>query len=110
MKWATSMVKKSLGARKRPTVSRFINLDTVGRFLAPSDFFTIDVAHFIGQPADSAAVDDFVAAHPELIGTIRIPSIAQPFITTRDSVAAIASKYLAAVSEAGRIYRHIESQ
>jgi hypothetical protein len=87
-----------------------INLDTVGRFLAPSDFFTIDVAHFIGQPADSAAVDDFVDAHPELIGTIRIPSIAQPFITTGDSVAAIASKYLAAVSEAGRIYRHIESQ
>jgi len=87
-----------------------INLDTVGRFLAPSDFFTIDVAHFIGQPADPATVDDFVDAHPELIGTIRIPGIAQPFTTTQESVTAIASKYLAAVSEAGRIYRHIESQ
>ncbi|HEV8146695.1 MAG TPA: tagaturonate epimerase family protein [Bryobacteraceae bacterium] len=87
-----------------------INFDTVGRFLAPSDFFTIDVAHFIGQPADSAAVNDFVDAHPELIGTIRIPGVTQPFSTTRESVAAIASKYLAAVSEAGRIYRHIESQ
>src|SRR6185295_853944 len=87
-----------------------INLDTVGRFLAPSDFFTIDVAHFIGQSADSAAVDEFVDAHPELIGTIRIPGVTQPFTSTRESVAAIASKYLAAVSEAGRIYRHIESQ
>jgi hypothetical protein len=87
-----------------------INLDTVGRFLAPSDFFTIDVAHFIGQPADSNAVDDFVEAHPELIGTLRIPGVTQPFTITRESVAAIASKYLAAVSEAGRIYRHIESQ
>ncbi len=28
-----------------------INLDTVERFLAPSDFFTIDVAHFISKPA-----------------------------------------------------------
>jgi hypothetical protein len=87
-----------------------INLDTVDRFLAPSDFFTIDVAHFIGQPADSADVAAFVDEHPELIGTIRIPGIAHPFTSTRESVAAIASKYLVAVVEAGRIYRHIESK
>ena len=27
-----------------------INLDTVDRFIEPSDFYTLDVAHFIGQP------------------------------------------------------------
>src|SRR6202011_6342894 len=32
-----------------------INLDTVDRFLEPSDFFTIDVAHFIGRPPAPAA-------------------------------------------------------
>src|SRR5580704_3048796 len=50
-----------------------INLDTVERFLAPSDFFTIDVAHFIGKPAAAADLDAFVARHPELIGVITIP-------------------------------------
>src|ERR1051326_2152371 len=34
-----------------------INLTTVGRFLGPSDFFTIDVAFAIGQPAAAADVD-----------------------------------------------------
>src|SRR5450755_1392970 len=49
-----------------------INLDTVDRFIGPSDFFTIDVAHFIGRAAAPAAVEDFLARHPELIGTLRI--------------------------------------
>lgn len=70
-----------------------ITLQTVERFIAPSDFFTIDVAAFIGKPADPAEVDRFVNRHPELDSGAR----------------AIAEKYLAAVQEAGRIYRQIES-
>jgi hypothetical protein len=87
-----------------------INLDTVERFLAPSDFFTLDVAHFIGQAPAASDVEVFLARHPELIGAIRIAGIAAPFTTTRESVAGIAGKYLAAVQAAGRIYRHIESR
>ena len=45
-----------------------INLKTVGRFLAPCDFFTIDVADLIGQPAKDADVAEFVKRHPELVG------------------------------------------
>ena len=86
-----------------------INLDTVDRFLAPSDFFTIDVAHFIGKPADRAALAAFVARHPELIGTLTIAGIDRPFTTTRESIAQIAAKYLFAVEAAGRIYQHIAS-
>src|SRR6185312_15398602 len=70
-----------------------INLDTVDRFLEPSDFFTIDVAHFIGQPAAQADLDPFIARHSELPGAART-----------------AAKYLAAVQEAGRIYRYIASR
>ena len=84
-----------------------INLDTVDRFIGPSDFFTIDVAHFIGRPAAQAAVEDFLAGHPELIATLMIAGIDRPFTTTRESVAQIAGKYLYAVQEAARIYRHI---
>jgi hypothetical protein len=86
-----------------------INLTTVDRFLSASDFYTLDVADYIGRPADRAAVEAFVARHPELAGRIEIAGIAAPFHTTRESVAQIAGKYLFAVQEAGRIYRHIEA-
>lgn len=87
-----------------------INLDTVDRFLDSSDFYTLDVAHFIGRPAAGADLDAFVARHPELIGQVRIAGIEEAFATTKDSILAIAGKYLFAVQEAGRIYRHIEAR
>src|ERR1700678_1354099 len=50
-----------------------INLKTVQRFLDPCDFFTLDVADLIGQPAKAEDVDAFVKRHPELVGTVLIP-------------------------------------
>src|SRR5579864_9137353 len=50
-----------------------INLKTVERFLGPCDFFTLDVADMIGQPADKKDVAAFVERHTELIGTVKIP-------------------------------------
>ena len=41
-----------------------IRLETVDRFLPHSDFFTIDVADSIGQPAAAGAVAAFVDRHP----------------------------------------------
>jgi hypothetical protein len=87
-----------------------IGLQTVDRFLPHSDFFTLDVADFIGQPAAPEAVQAFLDRHPELIGSITIPEIDSPFHTTREEVERIASKFLLAVQEAGKIYRHIAEQ
>jgi hypothetical protein len=84
-----------------------INLSNVERFLEPCDFFTIDVAEEIGKPAPAADVDAFVAAHPELVGQVRIPRIAEPFQTDVALVKGVANKFLAAVQEAGRIYRFL---
>jgi hypothetical protein len=84
-----------------------INLDTVDRFIAPSDFYTLDVAHFIGKLAPGADIQAFVARHPELVGTLAIPGVDKPISTTPEYVAEVASKYLAAVKAAGAIYRHI---
>jgi len=84
-----------------------INLKTVGRFLDPCDFFTLDVADLIGQPADPKAVAAFVAAHPELIGTVTIPRIDAPFQTDKAFVEGVANKFLAAVQHAGAIYRFL---
>jgi hypothetical protein len=84
-----------------------INLKTVERFLAPCDFFTLDVADLIGQPADAKDVDAFIMRHPELVGTVMIPHIDEPFKTDAAFVTSVANKFLAAVQDAGRIYRHL---
>lgn len=84
-----------------------IRLETVDRFIPSSDFFTIDVADSIGAPAKPEDVKSFVDRHPELIGTVSIPAIDRPFEISREEVERVAGKFLLAVQEAGRIYRHV---
>jgi len=84
-----------------------IRLETVDRFIAPSDFFTIDVADSIGKPAAAKDVTAFVERHPELTGKIAIPHIDQPLNISRAEVERVANKFLLAVQDAGQIYRHI---
>jgi tagaturonate epimerase len=90
---AAKAVKESGWTKPWHVDADHINLDTVDRFIAPSDFYTLDVAHFIGRAAPAEDVDAFVAKHPEL------PAARQ-----------VASKYLFAVKEAGKIYRHIAAK
>lgn len=87
-----------------------INFDTVDRYLEPCDFFTIDVADAIGRAPEPGAAEAFLARHPELIGQIDVPGIAQTLEVSREQALRAAAKYLAAVSEAGRIYRKIASR
>jgi hypothetical protein len=84
-----------------------IGLKTVDRFLAPSDFFTIDVADFIGKEADETAIRSFVDLHRDLIGSLTIPGISANLDVTTARVEGIARKYLYAVQEAGKVYRYI---
>lgn len=87
-----------------------IRLETVDRFMACSDFFTIDVADSIAKPANPSDVSAFVDRHPELIGSVHIPGIAQPFSTSRADIERVAGKYLLAIQDAGKIYRHIAAK
>ena len=84
-----------------------INLKTVDRFIEPCDFFTLDVADEIGKAAKPEDVDAFVARHPELVGSVSIPGIAEPFKTDAAFVKGVANKFLAAVQDAGKIYRYL---
>ena len=86
-----------------------INMDTVDKYLGCSDFFTIDVADFIGQAPEGDAVAAFVKNHPELLGSVFIEGIDAPLDISREYVEEVAGKYLRAVTEAGTIYRHIEA-
>ncbi len=84
-----------------------INLKTFERFLAPCDFFTIDVADNIGQRSDPEEIAKFLDRHPELIGEIVIPRIEKPFQIDRAFAERTAKQFLAAVQHAGEIYRGI---
>ena len=86
-----------------------INMDTVDKYLDCSDFFTIDVADYIGQTSESNVIVDFIDRHPELIGNVDIDGIDQPFEISREYVEEVAAKYLFSVQAAGKIYRHIGS-
>ena len=85
-----------------------IRLETVDRFIPHSDFYTIDVADFIGRPAEASALKVFVGRHGELAGRIQVPNLDKPLESSRTEVERIAAKFLPAVREAGRIYRRIE--
>ncbi|MBV9128513.1 MAG: hypothetical protein JO117_10560, partial [Verrucomicrobia bacterium] len=87
-----------------------IGLKTVDRFIAPSDFYTLDVADFTGKPADSAAIERCVAEMARYGDSLDIPGIATPLALGPEAVRAAAGKFLLAIQEAGRIYRHIENK
>ena len=84
-----------------------INLLTFGRFVLPCDFFTIDVAEDIGQRHNDEQISRFLARHPELIGEVTIPSIAEPFQIDRVLAEGTAKQFLSAVQLAGQIYRAV---
>ncbi|MGB8357319.1 MAG: tagaturonate epimerase family protein, partial [Bacteroidales bacterium] len=46
-----------------------INLTTVGRFIESSDFFTLDVADYIGKKASDTDIEGFVESHRSFCGS-----------------------------------------
>lgn len=86
-----------------------IGLKNVDEFIESSDFFTLDVADFIGQPAEARDVRAFVKKHSKYVGRLKIPGIEHGLHITQEQMKAIAAKYLFAVKQAGEIYRRIAS-
>ena len=63
-----------------------INLDTVDRFIASSNFFTIDVAHYIGMKPGNDAVKEFTGRYEKYLGEMTIPGIARKLPVTNHSL------------------------
>lgn len=87
-----------------------ITLENVDYFIESSDFFTLDVADYTGKPADENNINAFIEMNKKYIGNIEIPGIGEPLSINMETLKQIARKYLSAVLEAGRIYRHIEEK
>lgn len=86
-----------------------IGLGTVDRFLEASDFFTLDVADFIGRPSACRAdqAEDFARRFEGRRPEKDFQLLPEHPETNAETLREIARNYLPAVREAGRIYRHI---
>ena len=104
---ADAAVKQLGWARPYHVDADHIGLRTVDRFLPDADFYTIDVAEWIGRPAPAEAIAAFTARHAELVGKIAIPGVDMPFVIAAAQVRGMAGQYLLAVQEAGKVYRHV---
>jgi tagaturonate epimerase len=86
-----------------------ITLQTVDRFLSSCDFYTIDVTDSIGQMATAGDVGNFIGRHPELSGRVPLEGVGEDFEISREQIAQAVQKFLAAVKNAGKVYRKIEN-
>ena len=84
-----------------------IGLETVDLFIPYCDFFTLDVADAIGQPAAEFSLNAFVEKYRTFCGELAIPGLSRPLSITLDLLRNVAEKYLFAAQQAGEIYRHI---
>ena len=86
-----------------------VTFDSVDFFLDSSDFFTLDVADYIGKPTVDENIRSFVEKHKRYIGEMEIPGITEKFIVDIKRLKKMAESYLKAVEEAGRTYRKIQA-
>ena len=88
-----------------------ITLETVDRFFAACDFYTIDVADSrIGaRRRQSAHLKKFVKLHPELLGRVELELAEKALEITPENLKQTAQKFLGAVKTAGKVYRKIEN-
>ncbi|MEQ9296926.1 MAG: tagaturonate epimerase family protein [Cyclobacteriaceae bacterium] len=87
-----------------------ITLDTVDRFIAPSNFFTLDVADKINTPLSPSELALFLSDHQQYLGQLKIEGVEEAFTITEDTLSAIANKFYKAIQEARRIYDSINEQ
>ena len=79
-----------------------IGLATADRFAPYCDFFTLDVADYIGKSAAPEAIEAFMAKHANLPAAKGIPARLDAA-----AIRAAAGRYLHAVDESAKIYRRI---
>lgn len=84
-----------------------VNLKTVDMFIESSDFFTLDVADYIGMEAQKDELEKFCDDNKKFIGELEIEELLIKLLITEKKIAEIGKKYLYAVKQAGKIYRRI---
>jgi len=84
-----------------------VGLKNIDYFLAYSDFFTLDVADYIGKKTSRANIQNFINKNSRYVGNFKIAGIEKELSISENDLPPIAEKYLYAIEEAGKTYRHI---
>jgi hypothetical protein len=84
-----------------------ISLQTVDGFIRSSNFFTLDVANFIGMKPSPEVVDDFIVRYRKYLGNLKIPGIQRNLPVTTDFLAYLADNYCVALEEVRKIHDHL---
>jgi hypothetical protein len=87
-----------------------INLNTVAKYVKVSNFFTLDVAAFIGKESAKEDVSAFVASCEKYMGQLQIPGMKRPLNVTEELLQDIAGKFLAATQHASEIYAYLKKE
>lgn len=87
-----------------------INLKTVAPYVEVSDFFTLDVASFIGKESKQEDIDSFIASCEKYIGKLQVPGIEEPLEVSKEVLEGIANNFLAAVEQASDIYEYLKKE
>jgi len=71
-----------------------IGLNNVDGFIESSDFFTLDVADYIGKTPDEADVKAFIQKYKKYIGSLAIDGIDETFNISEEQIKTIADKFI----------------
>ncbi|MCA1747722.1 MAG: tagaturonate epimerase family protein, partial [Bacteroidales bacterium] len=85
-----------------------INLGSVDAYIEYSNFFTLDVADYIGKQADEQEAEELRNKFEPFLGDLRIPGIDESFPITDALLNEVVSKFCHAISEAAKIYKRIK--
>lgn len=84
-----------------------IRLETVDGFVAGSNFFTLDVADYVGEAPDSAAMSEWVDSLESYFGSLEIEGLNSPLTLSREAAEAAGKQYFSAITKAAELYRYI---
>lgn len=84
-----------------------INLGNVAPFVETADFFTLDVASYIGKQSPAEEIEAFVNSCKKYLGNLAIPGIETPLEVSEELLRSITSKFLAATNQASEIYQYL---
>jgi len=84
-----------------------IRMETVERFLPGSNFFTLDVADYVGEEPDASELSTWIGELEPYFRTLKIEGLGAPLELTREGAELAGRKYFQAIRKAGELYRHI---
>jgi len=87
-----------------------ITLTNVDSFIEYCDFFTLDVADYIGKIASKESIEHFINKNSDQHADLKIDGIDKSFKLNRELLLQMANKFLFAIQEAAKLYRYIETR